>query len=408
MALAIWRGSFCAEGAEPVALLLKTGKPLSAVSPEMLGLSYETSVLLRDARGGHYFRGDNLPLITMFKTLGVRSLRIGGNSVDAAAFGIPGEEDLRDFLDFAKAAQVKVIYSVRLQETPHAGGPGDPSSNAKSAAKIARFIHGYAPEVIDCFAIGNEPSYLKEYTAYSAHWKSIRDAILAVDPEATFCGPDQDPAPELDKKMVAEFGSAAGRLVKISQHSYPFGCSFKNPKARADVSKLIFVDAGEGREKMLSPAAYGIYRKIYDGIAGSISGTPVTYCLTETNSFWFSGLKGGSDSYASALWGVDYLHWWAARGASNVNFHTGDRTGGEVTLPCQYAAFVTARDGYEVRPLGYGMKLFDLGGHGRSVPIDVGTATEQNLCEYATLSEEKVVSVTLINKSHGGVRGEID
>ena len=207
--------------------------------------------------------------------------------------------------------------------------------------------------------------------------------------------------------MVADFGGASGRLVKVSQHSYPFGCSFKNPKMK-DVSKLIFVDAAAGREKMLSADAYAVYQKVYDGIGRAISGTAVTFSVSETNSFWYSGLRGGSDSYASALWAADYLHWWAARGASNINFHTGDRTGGEVTMPCQYAAFVTSEEGYEVRPLSYGMKLVDLGGHGRVVPVNVVAGGGHNLCEYATISDEKVVSITLINKSHGAKGESID
>ncbi len=405
---AFWQNSAFVTAAEPMTLLLEAGKPSSVISPTLLGLSYETSVLLRNSDGVHYFRGENQPLLATFKTLGVRSLRIGGNSVDAAGFAGPGVGDLRDFLDFAKAAGVKVIYSVRLKEPSPSGAAGDSTGNRDSAESIAHFIHGYCPEVVDCFAIGNEPSYMKDYSVYSAHWQSIRDAIVAVYPEATFCGPDQDPSPELDKHMAVDFGSSSGRLVRISQHSYPFGCSFKNPKAKDDVSKLIPVDAGAAREKMLSPAAYAIYQKIYDGIASSISGTSVAYGLTETNSFWFSGSKGASDSYASALWAVDYLHWWAAREASNIDFHTGDRTGGEVTLPCQYAAFVTSGEGYEVRPLGYGMKLFDLGGHGRIVPIENSSAEKQILCKYATLSEEKVVSITLINKSHGASAESID
>src|SRR5262249_8421489 len=145
-------------------------------------------------------------------------------------------DDIRDFLEFAKAAGVKVIYSVRLKETPATEAVGDPTSNAESAAKIAKFIHDHYSDVIGCFAIGNEPSYLKQYPDSSAHWTAVRDAILAVYPEATFCGPDQDPAPDLDKHMVADFGNPAGRLVKISQHWYPFGCSFKNPKMK-DVQK---------------------------------------------------------------------------------------------------------------------------------------------------------------------------
>lgn len=404
----LWPASPVATAAEPVTLLVNSHQPSAPISSQFIGLSYETSLLLPDARGQHYFSSSNQPLLAMFKTIGVQNLRIGGNSVDTATFPVPRDEDIRQLLDFAKAARIKLIYSVRLKEPSNSDAPAIPLNNAESAAKIAHFIHDHSPEVIDCFAIGNEPSYLKEYAAYTTHWKSIRDAILAVYPEATFCGPDQDPAPELDAHMVEDFGIPAGRLVKISQHTYPFGCSFKNPKDRDDIRKLVPVDAVAAREKMLSPAAYATYQKIYDGIAHATAGTPVTYCLSETNSFWFSGLKGASDSYASALWAADYLHWWAAHGAANVDFHTGDRTGGEVTLPCQYAAFVTSANGYEARPLAYGMKLFDLGGHGSSIPIDAAATARKDLSAYATLANDKKMYVTLINKSHGSSGQSID
>jgi hypothetical protein len=98
---------------------------------------------------------------------------------------------------------------------------------------------------------------------------------------------------------------------------------------------------------------------------------------------------------------VDYLHWWASHGADGVNFHTGDRTGGAIVLPCRYAAFASSEYGYEMRPLGYGMKLFDLGGHGKQLPLNVSSAPEQGLVAYATLAEDKTVFVTVINKAHG-------
>jgi hypothetical protein len=382
----------CTLAGEPVTVSVSVLQRDAGVSPNVLGLSYETSLMLPDANGVHYFRPDNTPLVTVFKTLGVRSLRIGGNSVDAPAIPVPDERDVTALFEFAKAAGVKVIYSVRLQEA----ASGDASTaNAESAAKVARLIHDRYADGLDCFAIGNEPGYYKDYAVYRAKWKAIRDAIVAAYPEARFCGPDQNPSPDLDKKMVRDFTG----LTKITQHSYPFGCSYKNPgAAKKDVGELVPFDAAESREKMLSPEAYKIYEGIYEGIAGAISGTSVSYRLTETNSYWFSGLKGASDSYASALWGLDYLHWWAGHGAEGVNFHTGDRTGGEISMPCRYAVFVTAGRGHEVRPLGYGMKLFDLGGHGRELPVTAPPAT--NLIACATL-EANTVSVTLINKAHG-------
>jgi hypothetical protein len=49
--------------------------------PRFLGLSYESSQLL--PQGEHYYfdAGDDA-LINMFKTLGIRSLRVGANAVD--------------------------------------------------------------------------------------------------------------------------------------------------------------------------------------------------------------------------------------------------------------------------------------------------------------------------------------
>lgn len=372
-----------------VEVSVNTREPGAEISLDALGLSYETSLMLPDANGVRYFRPDNRSLVNMFRTLGVRSLRIGGNSVDAARIPIPSERDIHSLFEFAKAASVKVIYSVRLED-------GDP----QSAAHIAKFIRQHYAGTLDCFAIGNEPKgYYKGTNVFLAKWMAIRDAMVAVWPEAKFCGPDDNPSPEWCAMMVRNFGAPAGPLVQITQHSYSFGCSYKNPGEK-DVTKLVPVDVPAAREKMLSPDAYGIYEKILRGITNAIAGTPVSFRMTEVNSYWFSGLQGASDSYASALWGLDYLHWWASRGADGLNFHTGDRTGGAITLPCRYAVFVSATDGYEARPLAYGLKLFSLGGGGKTLSVTVSSDTNQNLVAYATLTG-KTVCVTLINKAHG-------
>jgi len=389
--------------AEPVTISVNTSQPDAPIPANALGLSYETSLMLPDAHGVHYFRPDNKPLVTLFKTIGVKSLRIGGNSVDAPNVPIPSEADVTAFFDFAKAAGVKVIYSVRLEEpkssdetnTTPASSTGS-IANAQSAARFAKLIHDRYADELDCFAIGNEPSYFKDYALYGAKWKAIHDAVVAVYPGAKFCGPDQNPAPELDSRMAHDFAGAG--LVKITQHSYPFGCAYKNPQVRTNIANLIPFDAADSREEMLSPKAYDVYEKIYKGIAGAITNTPLAYRLTEVNSYWFSGLQGASDTYASALWAVDYLHWWTSHGADGLNFHTGDRTGGDLSIPCRYAAFVTSANGYEARPLAYGMKLFDLGGHGAQLTVTNSAAT--SLVAYATL-DAKTIFVTVINKAHG-------
>lgn len=381
--------ALCEPVGSTAVISVNTQAPGPSISEQTLGLSYETSRLLPDKNGQHYFRPDNKPLVTLFKLLGIKSLRIGGNSVDAPQIPIPSEADIASLCEFAKATGVKLIYSVRLEN----GAPA-------AAASVAKLFHDQYAAQLDTFAIGNEPYYYKDYVIYRAKWAAIHDAMVAVFPDAKFSGPDQNYSPDLCKNFARDFGALAGGVVQISQHLYAFGCSYKNPHGdKSDVENLIPFDGPASRERMLSQQAYGTYEKSLKSLTDACAGKPLSFRLSETNSYWFSGLKGTSDSYASALWATDYLYWWAEHGAAGLNFHTGDFTGGALAMPCRYAAFVTSDHGYEVRPLGYAMKLFDLGGHGKTLLVNVPTAL--NLVVYATLSEGKTVSITLINKSHG-------
>jgi hypothetical protein len=389
-----------AQEKDPIVVQIGSDPAGSIVPADALGLSYETSLLRPNADGLRYFRPENRELLQVFKTIGVKSLRIGGNSVDDPKVPLPDQDDVRSLFRFARQTGVKVIYSVRLQN-------GDPAS----AAEFARLIRGEFRNELECFAIGNEPSYYKDYAVYKAKWVAIRDAIVCVFPEARFCGADDNPKPELIANLVRDFGTREGRLVQITQHSYPFGCSYKNPKeGTKDVTKLIPVDAAEARNRMLTAPPLGLYEEILKGMKAAVAGTPLTFRLTETNSYWFSGLAGASDRYASALWAVEYLHWWMSHGAAGINFHTGDRTGGSVNLPCRYAAFVSSAKGYEVRPLAYGMKLFAESGTGRYLPTHIAAPQGEQVAAYAVARGDGVIAVTLINrnaKDEAGIRIDV-
>ena len=377
-----------ASAKEPIAVKVQADAPGQAIPVDALGLSYETSLLRPDAKGVHYFRPGNSELVKVFQTIGVKSLRIGGNSVDDPKVPLPDKDDVRALFQFARKAGVKVIYSVRLQN-------GDPAS----AAEFAQLIRKEFRNELDCFAIGNEPGYYKDYAVYKEKWTAIRDAILRVFPEARFSGADDNPRPEFIANLARDFGTPGGRLVQITQHSYPFGCAYKNPKDGAkDVNLLMPVDAATARNRLLSSPPLKTYEEILKGMKAAVAGTPLTFRLTETNSYWFSGLEGASDRYASAFWAVDYLHWWMSHGAAGLNFHTGDRSGGSVNLPCRYAAFVPSAKGYEARPLAYGMKLFAESGVGRYLPAQVDAAQGEHLAAYAVARDDDVIAVTLINR----------
>lgn len=385
---ASWLGAVTLLAVEPIVVTIQADTPGVAIPADALGLSYETSILRPKAAGLRYFRPDNHELLRVFQTLGVKTLRIGGNSVDDAKIPLPDQEDVRSLFRFARQAGVKVIYSVRLHD-------GDPAS----AAEFATLIRDEFRDQLESFAIGNEPSYYKEYPVFKEKWTAIRDAIVRVFPEAKFCGADDNPRPEFIANLVRDFGTPEGRLVQVTQHSYPFGCSYKNPKdGMKDVKLLVPVDTVQARQNMVTAPPRKTYEEILKGMQAAVAGTPLTFRLTETNSFWFSGLEGASDRYASALWALDYLHWWVSHGAAGLNFHTGDRTGGSVNLPCRYAAFVTSANGYEVRPLAYGMKLFAASGAGRYLPVQVAGTGSETTTAYAVTREDGSMAVTLINR----------
>ena len=63
-----------------VTLSVDQSSPGQMISADFQGFSYETLLIFPDSSGHFLFSGTNTALINMFKTLGIKSLRIGGNS----------------------------------------------------------------------------------------------------------------------------------------------------------------------------------------------------------------------------------------------------------------------------------------------------------------------------------------
>jgi hypothetical protein len=116
---------------------------------------------------------------------------------------------------FAKAADVKVIYTLRLNQ----GSLG-------AATEMANYITRHYEKRLECFAIGNEPNvFSKEYAPYLAEWKRYAAEIRAPtnSPNAKFCGPSTSPGHESwAGKFADEFGRS-NLLAFIAQHDYPGG-----------------------------------------------------------------------------------------------------------------------------------------------------------------------------------------
>jgi hypothetical protein len=349
------------------------------IPSEFSGLSFETQLALAGSNGIHYFRADNAPLIQLFKTLGIKHLRIGGNTSDNPTVNVPVIADIDDLFAFAQAADLKVVYTVRLKG----------QTDASADIPIVKHILDHYAANLDCFALGNEPSvYYKQYPVYKEVWVKMSSQIVAAEPRAVFCGPNTDRHYEWAVDFANDFAHC-GYLKEINEHAY------------VGLSARKVTDVVAARDKMLSNDWVKLYQGVYDAFVPQVLADKLPYRMEETNTFFNGGKEGASDTFTAALWALDYMYWWVGHNASGLNFHTGDKVAaGAESTPCRYAAYVSSSGGYDVHPVGYGIKAFDLGGHGSLLPVEAKSANNLNLTAYAVAAADGLY-VTIVNKEHG-------
>lgn len=381
----------------PVTVRAGLENPSTLIPVDFTGLSFETSLLLPDAEGRHYFAPDNKALLNLFHTLGIRSLRIGGNTGDRDLRKAPSEADIDSLFAFAKESGVKVIYCLRLY-----------NGNPQEDAHVAKYITDHYASLVESFSIGQEPSaYPVEkidtrrsdermgaghthysYESFATNWSRFSEAILASVPEAKFSGPGADLDPEWPRHFMADFGKT-GHIVLLTAHIYPGGAGGKVPVPEV------------GRDKMLSCEFEPIYEKLDAGLLSASEGT-IPFRLEEANNFFNGGTKDASNTHTAALWGLDFMWWWVSHGAAGVNFHTGNQVAaGDKLVPCKYTAFYSTKEGCTVQPLGYGMKAFSLGTSGHIVPLTL-SPSDPGLRAYAS-TEKGTLCLTLINRTYGAI-----
>ena len=396
-----------ARGQIPVAISVDPQTIIAPIPADFEGLSVEAS----SVQGGTYFYAGNTNLVRLFTTMGIKNLRVGGSTVDSSSTNL-SNTDIDHLFGFAQAANLKVIFSFRLQGVNAAGSPvaapTDPTI-IQSVQQTQYILSKYAAN-LSCFCIGNEPNtYLGTYSAYIAQWLPYFQAIISAPgcAAAPFCGPSAWPTAEgyfvNFRTQFAAGGSSAqygSNIVFTTQHEYPFGSRTGEAGKTAlhDCQKMLINDY---------PQWYvPLYNKMFP-TAGSVSLFP--YRLEETNSFSVGGVAGASNAYAAALWGLDYQYWWASQLAGGLNFHMGYHNGNAGSSPNAYSAFASASNAANAAQttwgLGYGLLAFKLGSQGTLVSattsIPAGTSPVFYLNAYAVLGSDQSIYVTIINKDSG-------
>ena len=339
--------------------------------------------------GGHLFNPTNSQLITLFKNTGLHHLRLGGSTVEGTDAAVPDNAAIDDVFGFAQAAGIKVIYSLRLLM-------GNPATDAVTAQYIWQ---RYRPWLA-CFAIGNEPDIkryhyppngtgpdplIKDYATYLADWRKFAAAVTNALPDVKFAGPDaanQDWAGRMAKDE-----KNSGELALVTQHFYIGGSPF------VDADKKKTIPAEIAISNMLSAKwVKDKYPALYKKAVAPVVELGFSYRLTEADDY-LKGVGHASDAYASALWALDYLHWWAAHGASGVDFHNTEWLKTDTVHP--------DKDGnFQINPKAYGIKMFDVAAHGKTEPVKISNKKQQNLTAYA-IRDTTNLYVTLINKEYG-------
>jgi hypothetical protein len=360
---------------QEVTLTVDPGSDGYEIPQDFVGTSIFTGTQVRDHKGvpGNLFSGANTQLITLFKNAGIRHLRLGATGSANSRSRNLSHEDIDALFAFAKATNIKVIYSLHYAD----------------GVATAKYIWANYRPFVDCFAFDNEPDGRLEGGSgaaednpkdYFTTWREFATSVVTAVPGAKFAGPDA-----AGRTLVARFMEAektSGMLDLVTQHTYVGG----NPRKRG-------IDREHAIENMLSRTWVTTnYPELYRSVLKPVQREGFRYRITELDDH-VHGVTNASDAFVSALWALDCMHWWAAHGASGVNFQNTEWLHTDTF-------YLDAERNYQVYPKAYGIKAFDLGSHGHVAHVTEENKSDLNVRAYAVANGTNLF-VTIINKEHG-------
>jgi hypothetical protein len=356
-----------------------TGRSLSVIPPDYMGLGYEISSVAVPG----LLAAKNAPYVQLVKNLGRHGvIRIGGNTSDYASYSANGtaisspkgsvvtEANLVELRGFLDAVGWNLIWGL------NAGS--DRLDNAvKEARAVARIFKGR----LIAFEVGNEPDLFGRaghrpadynYDAWRSDYRRYKAAVRAAVPGAPFAGPDLAGAAD----WMTRFARDESDIALLTAHHYVTGQALPN----ATQDTLL----AEDKRYVGSLATF---RE-----AARAAGKP--WRMSETASFYGGGKEGVSDTFAAALWALDYLFVLMNYGCAGVNMETGVNHLGKISF---YTPIGDDLNGhYRAAPEYYGLLAFAQVADGARVPVQV-TANGINLTAYAVKSA-RGLALAVINK----------
>jgi hypothetical protein len=364
--------------------------PAGRLAPDAVGLSFEMRELgignLDPAKGN---------VAALFKTLGPSNLRIAGNTLDRDTLWVPAGKTPPD----PKPVWVEDIVTPndiqrlrRLLDTTgwkaEVGinvGRWDAALGADQAKAMTRIL-GTRLVAIEC---GNEPDQWAgkalrpagyDYAAYHADWVACADAVG----HHRLAGPDTAGTSSAWAASLAADEHARMRMLTVHQYAAGGDATIATMLAPAQVTSQL-----NAVSKNLA--------------AAKANGLPMR--VDEANSAYSGGVDGVSNTFASALWGLDYSLSMAQAGIAGVNIHGGL---GVCNDPIwngkfqRYTPFCAANKAYELAgvykamPIYYGLWMARQMGPGRFLPVTV--AAERNVTAYAVRGDDGRTRIAVVQK----------
>jgi hypothetical protein len=330
-------------------------------------------------------------------------LRIGGDGTDWTWYPVPGiarpggvkyditKAWLGTVRSVAEDLNARVILGVNLEA----------NSTRVASAEANAEVSQIGRKWIRALEIGNEPELYGTFSWYKTASGQHIDGRPAGYDYTAFLG-DYARMVKVMPPGVALAGPSSGSLTYLAALG---GFLTDYPRVRvATIHRYPLKHCGTSTatigDLLSNDAAQGLGASVASYVP-VVHARHVPLRIDELNAITCGGVRGVSDSFASALWAVDALFSLARTGVDGVNFHTVPKTINELVS----SDFVHGHWRSFVHPQYYGMMLFAQAAPAGSRLLRIAGAPAPGVHAWATRGREGAVRVVLINKSQS--RGQV-
>jgi hypothetical protein len=316
-------------GTRPSSLSLKTtGSPLPVprnfdlqmfYTVDLGTTTYPTTNGDDDVIADAWFDSGSSAVGTLFQTLGVKSMRVGGTTTEEptlldANATYPQQYDAAHVSNFAQQWGLELIWDIPVAADYNLSTYTSYIESMIATQKSKR------QNFKEIWEIGNEPdqqnvgpsAYDSRFDAYLGALRSdVGTSVQVLGPSelstTTYIGALMDD-PEYDS-ISAPWHS---NIYAFSHHFYPFGCASGQSSLDAAIGKMLELH-------------YTLYTDLYNSWAATAASYGYNTRYDEGNSFCGGGYNGASNAFAAALWGLDVLEYHAHNTSlGGINFHVAD------------------------------------------------------------------------------------